>query len=78
MCYYGATIANGNGGSGFNKGDVLLVPSLGTNPVGINGILTVSEVLSRKKLKLITFKENLYRVLFIHSNIWTMELIKRI
>ena len=24
----GATIANGNGGSGFNKGDVLLVPSL--------------------------------------------------
>ena len=48
----GATIANGNGGSGFNKGDVLLVPSLGTNPVGINGILTVSEVLSRKEVEI--------------------------
>ena len=40
-----------NGGSGFNVGDVLLVPALGNTPVGINGILTVSEVLSRKEIE---------------------------
>ena len=48
----GATISNGNGGSGFNKGDVLSVPSLGTNPVGVNGVLTVSEVLPRKQIEI--------------------------
>ena len=44
--------SNGNGGSGFNVGDVLLVPSLGNVPVGVNGVITVSEVLSRKEIEI--------------------------
>ena len=47
-----AVISGGNGGSGFNVGDVLSVPSLGNNPVGVNGVLTVSDVLSRKEIEI--------------------------
>ena len=64
----GATISNGNGGSGFNKGDVLLVPSLGTNPVGINGILTVSEVLSRKEIELDNVQGE-----FVQSTVYSLK-----
>ena len=52
MLLFQRVISGGNGGSGFNVGDVLSVPSLGNNPVGVNGVLTVSDVLPRNQIEI--------------------------
>ena len=60
--------SNGNGGSGYNVGDVLLVPSLGDVPVGVNGVITVSEVLSRKEIEIDNVQGE-----FIQSSVFQLQ-----
>jgi len=57
-----------NGGSGFNVGDVVSVPSLGNSPVGVNGVLTVSDVLSRKEIEIAEVQGE-----FVQSSVYQLQ-----
>lgn len=59
-----------NAGSGFNVGDVLSVPSLGSNAVGVNGVLSVSQVLSRKEIEIANVQG-----IFVQSNSYQLKYV---